>query len=63
MRCNHFNAVCRQFFVQRVASIGLVPNQSFEMLIDKIRGERWRNKGDLMWCSRVNVDGVAPTDV
>jgi hypothetical protein len=46
---------------ERVAIVGLIPDQMFWSSLNKTLGESWFNKGDFMRRSSLNVDGETKT--
>lgn len=61
MRGDHFNSGCLQFFIQRVAVVSLIANQSFGEFIHEAFEESIRDKGDFMRRSRRCVNGERKT--
>lgn len=53
--------VVRQLLDQGIAIVGHIADQPLGLGIDKTCGESLFTKGDLMWCSRLNVDGERET--
>src|SRR5689334_12130330 len=61
VRRDQLNALVSQAVVQRVAVIGLIPNQPFGNLVEETTLESGFHKGDFMRCSRRKVNGERNT--
>ena len=61
MRCDHLNSLDRQFFIEFIAIVGTITNQSFRFISEKPFIESVLDKGDFMRVSRRCVHGDRKT--